>query len=492
MKLVKVILVCVAITISIGISLQADAQWLPDISIIPNPLTFPDTRVDEISGDMTVTVSHSSGSLPLYIFSTQISDPDIFIITNDGCSGKTLIKPESCPLEISFRPKVNGHYSAALSVVGISKAIINSSTVTGRGVEPLVVLSTSSMNFGDQTVGQQGVPREVLMTNSGSSGLSITDIVASGDFSVTDDCGDMLDASESCSLTIDFAPAQIGETTGAVTITDNASDSPQSIALSGKGIDPGNPDAGFSSHSIEFAPMVVGKTSSATDVTLTSTGTVDLNITDISASANFGVDENCGNPLAPGESCTLSITFTPTETTDFSGTVIVDSNATDSPQSIALSGIGVSQAGPQASLSVNTLDFGEQVVATESTARTITVTNSGTETLSIDTVTLEGDNSESYNKNDNCHNSTVAPGGSCTISAAFTPSTDGTKAATISITDNSSSSPQSISLTGIGIAQTSSGGCSLSMTPGSAPWSILASLSMALAGLVGIRRFSRK
>jgi HYDIN/CFA65/VesB family protein/centrosomal CEP192-like protein len=493
MKLIKTVFVCVAIAITAGFSLQADAQWLPDVSITPDPLTFPDTRVDEISQDMTITVTNTQGFLPLYIFSAKISDPNIFFIVENGCAGQTLNNHESCELEVNFRPTENGHYSAALSVVGLSSTIINSSTVEGRGVEPLVVLSSSAINFGDQTVGQQGVPREVLMTNSGSSELSITDITASGDFSVTDDCGDSLAASESCSLEIDFEPTQLGATTGAITITDDASSSPQSIDLSGTGVAPGTPDAGLSSHSVEFAPVVAGQTSSATDVTLTSTGTVDLEITDISASANFGVSDNCGNTLTPGSSCTVSITFSPPEAADFSGTVTIESNASDSPQSISLSGIGVSQTGPQTSLSVNALDFGEQVVDTESTARAITVTNSGTESLSISAVALGGDNSTSYNKNDNCHAATVAPGDSCTISVAFTPTADGSLAATVSITDNSASSPQSVSLTGIGIAPTSSSGsCSLSAGSAVAPWSILASLSMAIAGVVGIRRFRRK
>jgi len=484
MKLIKGVSVFLAIFATSLISFQAGAQWLPDVSIDPDPLTFSDTRVDEVSSEMTITVTNDQGILPLYIFSVKTSDPDIFVIVGDGCSNQTIVEGGSCSLDVQFRPIENEHYSASLSIIGISRGVVNSSKVEGRGVEPLVVLSKNSIDFGDQTINLEGVAHEVVMVNSGSSELSITDISATGQFSVTDDCGDSLAAAASCVLEIDFEPTELGGLTGSVTITSDASDSPQTIALSGKGVEAGQEDAGLSTHSVEFAPVVVEQTSAAINVTLTSTGTVALTGISISTEDNFGVTDDCGTDLPSGDSCTISITFTPPEAADFTGSVVVVSNATDSPQSIALSGIGVNETGPQVSLSVNALDFGEQVVDMESDARSIVLTNSGTETLEIDEVVLGGDGSESYNKHDNCHGSSVVSGESCTISVAFTPAHDGTITATLSITDNSSGSPQSVTVTGVGIESTTSGGCSLLVGNENKISLILLVFPMMLAGLV--------
>src|SRR5258708_16556784 len=46
--------------------------------------------------------------------------------------------------------------------------------------------------------------------------------------------------------------------------------------------------------------------------------------------------------------------------------------------------------------------------------------------------------------------SSVAAGASCTISVKFTPTAAGTRTGTLTLTDNASNSPQTISLTGIG------------------------------------------
>ncbi len=58
-----------------------------------------------------------------------------------------------------------------------------------------------------------------------------------GDFSETSTCGSSLAASANCAITVTFKPTAGGARVAAVTLTDTAADSPQSIALNGTGED---------------------------------------------------------------------------------------------------------------------------------------------------------------------------------------------------------------------------------------------------------------
>ncbi len=103
---------------------------------------------------------------------------------------------------------------------------------------PRASLSTTSLDFGNQLVGTTSAPQAVTLTNSGSTLLTITTIVASGDFAQTNNCptgSSSLAAGASCAINITFTPTAAGDRTGAITITDNAPDSPQTVALAGTG-----------------------------------------------------------------------------------------------------------------------------------------------------------------------------------------------------------------------------------------------------------------
>src|SRR5947207_13520633 len=90
----------------------------------------------------------------------------------------------------------------------------------------------NSLNFGSQVVGTK-TPKSVTLTNTGNAALNITGIAASGDFNQTNTCGSSVAAGASCTISITFTPASGGNRTGTLTITDNATESPESVALSG-------------------------------------------------------------------------------------------------------------------------------------------------------------------------------------------------------------------------------------------------------------------
>lgn len=484
--MMKKLLVAFAVVFLALASKPAMAQVFPLVTITPSPLEFPDTSVGTTSGQMMLTATASGGSLPTFIFATKIGDSTNFTITSDLCSNVALSDGQSCSVMLTFSPQAMGHYATSFQLISLSQTIISSSLVEGKGVRPRVALSTTSIDFGDQTVGKSTGEYQVVMVNSGNTALAITSIEASADFSVRDDCGSSLAAEGSCTLWVTFTPPSADAFTGSITITDDASDSPQTIALSGMGVVPGQPDADLSRHEIDFPSQLVGTTSAAQTVTLTNTGTVDLTIASIVASGNFAITDDCEVTLAADESCTLSATFTPNAAGSFSGTITVTDDASDSPQTIALTGAGLENSGPSASLSTNALDFGDQTVNTKSSARTVTITNTGDENLNIEDVQTGGTDPQNFDALDDCHGNALTPGEVCQISVTFEPDDKGTFTATITVTDNSGSSPHIISISGVGIdSGGSGGGCNLAAT-GSAQG--LLPMGMFLFLLIATRR----
>jgi hypothetical protein len=110
----------------------------------------------------------------------------------------------------------------------------------GQGGGPAVTLVPTSLKWGKILVGVKSGAKKVTLTNTGNATLNISSIVPSGDFALAPvakklACGSTVAAGKSCVIKVTFTPTQVGLRTGAVTITDNAPDSPQSVALSGTG-----------------------------------------------------------------------------------------------------------------------------------------------------------------------------------------------------------------------------------------------------------------
>ncbi len=108
-----------------------------------------------------------------------------------------------------------------------------------------------------------------------------------------------------------------------------------------------------------------------------------------------------------------------------------------------------------ASLSPSSLGFGDQVEGTASASKFVTITNTGTANLIFATgaVTFSGTDDQNFMlASDGCSGQTVRPDGTCTVSVTFNPSIVGSESATLNFADNAPNSPQTVSLTGNGIA----------------------------------------
>jgi hypothetical protein len=143
---------------------------------------------------------------------------------------------------------------------------------------PVAVAAPTSLTFSSQTVGTASAAQSVTLTNNGPGSLAINGIIASGDFSETDNCISPLAAASSCTINITFTPTATGNRSGTLTLSDSAFITPQIAALSGTGLQDATTVTLGSSLPVSTFGQSVTFTATITPVTPTSapapTGTV--------------------------------------------------------------------------------------------------------------------------------------------------------------------------------------------------------------------------
>lgn len=311
----------------------------------------------------------------------------------------------------------------------------------------IAVISPTGLNFGNQTVGIPSTPQNVTLTNTGNINLLISMIQITGantnDFSQRNNCPASLAPNSSCKIAVTFTPRATGTRNAAVSVSDNAPNSPQSASLTGVGV---LPAVMFSPTSLTFKTQVVYTTSAPQKLTLTNTGLGILEIKGAKISAQFRVTTTCGKTLDPGNSCTAEVRFKPTTKGQIGGSITLTDNAPDSPQQVPLSGTGTF-----VSLSPTSLNFGNQPVNTTSPPKYITLENKGTGPVNFtgSGITITGADPGDFAQQNNCPNS-LPSGSFCKIKVTFTPTQQGKRTADVSVSDDGGGSPQTVPLTGTG------------------------------------------
>jgi len=198
-----------------------------------------------------------------------------------------------------------------------------------------------------------------------------------------------------------------------------------------------------------FAPQSLGTTSTSQSVTLTN-GENPVTITNIAVQGtdpgDFKETNTCGNSLAPGQTCAISVTFTPSAIGTRTASVALTDSAVGSPQLISLTGTTSTLT-----LSSSTLSFGNVNENVASSPITITATNSGATPISISSITVSGDFSET----DDCTKVALQPTTNCVIEVTFTPITVGSSIGALTLNDDAAGSPQIVLLSGTGVGTSS-------------------------------------
>jgi hypothetical protein len=218
---------------------QATVPAALTLTALPSSRIFAAQTVGTPSGSQSVAVTNTSGPGGTVTISsiTIASGPNPGDFSQNNNCPSLLLSGLTCTINVTFAPTAAGARSANLTIFDNASGSpqIVALSGTGTSTAPAVTLSVSSVNFGDQFVGTTSASRGVTMTNTGTGTLNITSIVASGDFAQGNTCGSTLGAGLSCAINITFTPSISGTRTGSITITDNASTSPQVVALTGNG-----------------------------------------------------------------------------------------------------------------------------------------------------------------------------------------------------------------------------------------------------------------
>jgi IPT/TIG domain/Cep192 domain 4 len=426
----------------------------PAASFSPTSLAFGNQAVGTPSSTQTVSLTNS-GTATLNLSGITITGANSGDFSDTTTCGSTLSPSSSCNMVVTFRPAATGPRSASISVADDASGTPQNIPLTGTGVAPALSFSPASVAFGNQVLGTSSSTQTVSLTNSGTATLNLSGITItganSGDFSDTTTCGSTLSPSSTCNIVVTFSPAATGPRSASISVADDAAGSPQTIPLTGTGVAPA---LSFSPASVAFGNQAVGTSSSTQSVQLTNTGTTTLNISsvDITGANSGDFTTTCGSTLAPSSSCNIVVSFTPTATGSRSASISVTHDAAGSPQSIPLTGTGVA---PAASFSPASLAFGSQTLGTSSSTQTVSLTNSGTATLNLSGITVTGANSGDFSDTTTC-GSTLSQSSSCDIVVTFSPAAMGPRSASISVADDASGSPQTIPLTGTGVAPAAS------------------------------------
>jgi len=311
---------------------------------------------------------------------------------------------------------------------------------------PIATLSQTSLSFAPQLVGTNSSPQIVTLTNTGSAALKVGKIAinSQGNFLESNNCPSELTPGEQCAISVTFDPTRVGSLKGALTINDNATNSPQTVSLTGVGI-----VATLLPSNLNFGNQLVNTTTPPQQVTLTNYGTQALTIYGIhiqgADGGAFAQTNNCGTSVPAGGNCVINITFTPGNPGSDAVTLTVGDNGGASPQTVSLSGTGI----PTVTLAPSNLYFGDQQAGTTSPPQQVTLTNYGTQALTIYGIYISGKQARNFGQTNDC-GATVAVGGSCTISVTFSPVNQWWKAATLEVKDDGPPSPQTVALSGIG------------------------------------------
>jgi hypothetical protein len=339
-----------------------------------------------------------------------------------------------------------GTHGITATYNGDSNFATSTSPVLHQVVQGAIAsLSPTSLYFGNQTVGITSSPQKVTLTNNGNINLTISLIqitgTNSGDFNQTNNCPSSLSPSTSCQISVTFAPTATGTRKAAVSITDNAPDSPQSVPLTGVGVVPA---VMLSPKSLTFPTRLIFTTSRAQPVKLTNTGVGILLIAKISVTGPFHETNDCPSHLKPGDLCTISVKFHPTTKGVLNGSLQLTDNAPGSPQNVPLTGTST-----YVQLRPTKLTFGVQPVGTRSLPKRVALTNQGHEILHITGITITGADAGDFAETNNCGHE-VASGASCFIKVTFKPLVTGKRTADVSVYDNGGGSPQEVGLMGTG------------------------------------------
>jgi hypothetical protein len=245
---------------------------------------------------------------------------------NYQCYYSSAVTTAPCPGTITFTPKAMGQRTA---IITFKDASGNSQfmLVNGQGLESVPIFSPSSLTFGNTVPGTTSAPQTVTVTLPGGDAATAQIVGQNSPFQLSQNTT-CAQGANPCQFQVVFSPTTAGTPTGTLQVTDTVTGFSSVADLSGTA---GAADIAVSPTSLTFAPLTVGLSSLPQNIVVSNSGYLPLTIrwVQIESTTNIGdysETNNCGT-LNQGQSCIISVVFTPLAVGARDVTVEVGSNA---------------------------------------------------------------------------------------------------------------------------------------------------------------------
>ena len=386
------------------------------------------------------------------------TDRHQFVVLADACTGRTLTKGATCSVDVALRPTRPGGASARVVLTTNRGSAYADLSGTGRqpdAVPAALRITPATEAFPDTLVGTRSAPTTLTVTNTGGLPTGPPTASFAGSvpvqFTVTGStCESALPPAGSCHLAVRFDPTGRGSSTADLSVTGSPGGT-VTATLTGKGLAPAALQV--TPEQQGFAATLVGEHSEPVDLTVTNTGDVTTGplattLSGADAEQFSPTGTTCGAVLAPAASCTISVIFEPTVRGP--RTAQLDIGGTSGgTASVPLSGLALAPAALMISAAAG--PFASTVTGGQSDAVVLSVTNVGDGAVGDLTTTLAGVDPDQFVRTATTCELTLAPGGTCTVSIAFAPTSRGTKSVDVEV----SGSPGGLTattLTGLALA----------------------------------------
>ncbi len=214
---------------------------LPNVSLNAASVSFGDQALGTTSSPSALTVTNN-GTVSLTFTSIAATGDFAVAATGTTCIRSTPVAASgSCVINVTFTPTATGSRSGSLTLNDNASGSPQTVSLSGTGTGPTVSLSASP-SFPSEPVGTTSSSQTVTLTNTGNASLTFSNIAAAGPFAIatsgtTCSTSNPVAAAATCTVAVTFTPAAGGAASGSLSFSDNASGSPQSVALNGTGQD---------------------------------------------------------------------------------------------------------------------------------------------------------------------------------------------------------------------------------------------------------------
>ena len=409
--------------------------------LVPDSIDFGQQSVGT-QGVLPFEIDFASGQLNFTLSGTNASD---FSFSPSASASSSFCTAQAitgtCASTLYFNPSALGARTATVTVPGIGNILV---TGTGVGAGPYFEVTQVSGSFATNV----GVPSTTTFAGRYTGTVANTTINApvingphSSEFASTSNCQNgILQSNGTCTLTVTYAPTVAETFSGTMLINDSTNTVQKTIPFVARAYAPGTT---ASPNQLTFGSTLAGTLSAPQSITATA-----LTGNPIKATI-FGAFQITQGATCTATPCQVSVVFAPASNASpglTTGTLTITDPFTGNSASVYLRGTTFTQT--TTSVSPGSLTFPLRSVNSTSIAQTVTVTNTGaTNALTVSGATATGANPGDYVITNNC-TSSVAAGSNCTIDVSFAPTAPGTRAATLTIVSNSTTTPDTVTLSG--------------------------------------------